>query len=97
MTRLERVDDLCSDIYGPVLGDEGRSLTVDIEGEEDPGGQPMEVYDCVAAELGLSDSVMARIGATRALDGMQSAEWGGLLLSWTYHPDDGLWLLVEEA
>jgi hypothetical protein len=34
---------------------------------------------------------------TRALDGMQTASWGNYEASWTYHPDEGLDVVVTEA
>lgn len=50
--------------------------------------------ECVLAELGSPDSVYARMGRTRALDGTQTAEWGSYSASWTYHPDNGLNVIV---
>lgn len=49
-------------------------------------------------ELGFNASaVMERIQNTRALDGTQTAEGDGVTASWTYHPDDGLQLVVERG
>ena len=38
----------------------------------------------------------AASGSTRALDGRQSATWAQFEASWTYHPDDGLDVLVRQ-
>ncbi|MGA7271906.1 MAG: hypothetical protein WB239_12615 [Acidimicrobiia bacterium] len=46
-------------------------------------------------ELGFSEAIMSRIGATLALDGTQTVESGSATASWTYHPDNGLSLIVE--
>jgi hypothetical protein len=35
--------------------------------------------------------------STRALDGMQSATWSSYEVTWTYHPDDGLDLIITYA
>lgn len=38
---------------------------------------------------------MSRIGNTRALDGTLTAEGDHVVASWTYHPDDGLSIVLE--
>lgn len=40
-------------------------------------------------------AVMQRIGNTRALDGTLTADGDGVSATWTYHPDDGLSLVIE--
>ena len=52
---------------------------------------------CVLDEIDAPQSVLARLGNTRALDGMQDAQWGDYAASWTYHPDDGLNLIITEG
>lgn len=75
------------------VGDAGRTLTID--GAND-AGMGLDIGDtaCVVAELGITDAAVTRIDQTRALDGMQDATWGDYQASWTYHPDDGLDLLI---
>lgn len=79
------------------LGDEGRSLTADHQGDEDAAGASLEELVCVLAMSDVPDSVIAQMEQTRALDGMQSAEWDGLTATWTYHPDNGMDLILEET
>lgn len=55
-----------------------------------------ELY-CSLDALGAPQSIEAKIGQTRALDGRQSAEWGDFEASWTYHPDDGATVLIERT
>ncbi len=55
-----------------------------------------EVY-CFLDKLNAPESLESKIGQTRALDGTQTASWGEFEASWTYHPDDGLNLLVERT
>lgn len=50
---------------------------------------------CVLTELGADSSTNSKISQTRALDGRQEDHWGVYSASWTYHPDDGLNLIVE--
>ncbi|MBQ9955140.1 MAG: zinc ribbon domain-containing protein [Eggerthellaceae bacterium] len=49
----------------------------------------------VNEELGFPDSVAAKMGETRSLDGMQEAETEDVRVTWTYHPDNGLEVMYE--
>lgn len=46
-------------------------------------------------ELGLPDSVLTKMGQTRAMDGRQTHTTDELTVSWTYHPDQGLEVIYE--
>ena len=46
--------------------------------------------NCATAIFKMPAFVDAKIGSTRAIDGMQNAQWGKLSAFWTYHPDNGL-------
>ncbi len=48
-------------------------------------------------ELDFSPGTMSRIGNTRALDGTLTAEAPHVRASWTYHPDDGLSIVLERT
>jgi hypothetical protein len=77
------------------LADEDDTLLVDMAGEDPGTGEA--TYDdvrCVLAELEAPQSLTARMGSTRALDGMQSATWSTYEVTWNYHPDDGLDLII---
>lgn len=43
----------------------------------------------------MSETILSRIGTTRAMDGRQEGSWDGYVASWTDHPDDGLSILIE--
>ena len=58
-------------------------------------GSPRPSFRNSLKNLEFSGSIMSRIGNTRALDGTQTAESEIASASWTYHPDDGLSLVVE--
>jgi hypothetical protein len=51
---------------------------------------------CVLRELETPAYVTEQIGQTRALDGRQTATWGDFEASWTYHPDNGLNLVIHQ-
>lgn len=77
------------------IGDDGRSLILDGEGTEEDGLTITELAG-ILLEVNAPDSVIARIDGTRALDGRQTAEWDGFAASWTYHPESGLDIILEE-
>jgi hypothetical protein len=76
------------------VGDEGRSVSIDGAGL--PAGPDIFEVACVLVALDVPDSVLARVDNTRALDGTQTAEWDDYAASWTYHPDAGLNMVIEQ-
>lgn len=91
-TRMEYAAGACKLQTGTTanFGDEGLTLTLS-------GNMLFSMQECILNELDVPDSVLAQIGATRALDGMQRAEWGTVKATWTYHPDDGLDLILTST
>jgi PASTA domain len=83
------------DIDGAV-GDEGASLELDMEGD-DFGSGDLNYADvaCVLNELDVPDSVVSKMDSTRSIDGRQTEDWDGIEANWTYHPDDGLDVILE--
>ncbi|MFC8847199.1 MULTISPECIES: hypothetical protein [unclassified Micromonospora] len=75
------------------VGDGGSSLTLDGGGKEDTGLTYTDIQ-CALKELGTPDYVISEMSSTRALDGKQTAQWGKIRASWTYHPDQGLDLIL---
>lgn len=47
-------------------------------------------------DLGLPGSLFKEVGEARALDGRMSEEFDGLTVSWSYHPDSGLGLIIKK-
>ena len=45
--------------------------------------------------LGLPSSLMPKIENTRAIDGMMTEKSGLYIITWNYHPDDGLEIIYE--
>lgn len=57
--------------------------------------------DCLLERSRMPEADRFRLESTRALDGMQDAQWqfdddAQMTASWTYHPDDGLNLVISE-
>ena len=60
-------------------------------------GVGLDELEGLLDELGFSPAVMNRIGNTRALDGTQTAQTAHVTATWTYHPDDGLSIVLERS
>lgn len=77
------------------LGDNDQTLVIDMAGD-DPGSGTASAADlmCVLGELEAPQSVLAQMESTRALDGMQSATWSTYKATWTYHPANGLDMIL---
>lgn len=80
------------------LADENKTLVIDMAGE-DYGSGDATVSDlgCVLDELAAPQSVVAKMDSTRALDGMQSGTWDSYEATWTYHPSNGLDVILTET
>lgn len=77
-------------VHGAEIADGGTTLILDGSGEDDPAGMPYADQKCLLDELHMPTYVDEQMRNTRALDGRQSADWDGIQASWSYHPDDGL-------
>jgi len=51
---------------------------------------PLALHGCVLGVLEAPPGVMERMNQTRAIDGTLSETWPGYVVTWTYHPDQGL-------
>lgn len=79
------------------LADRDTTLYLDLGGS-DAGSGTLDVGDlvCVLGALNAPVYVLRQVEGTRAIDGRQSESWGSFEASWTYHPDDGLDMLIRE-
>jgi len=82
------------------LADEGTTLHFNVGGKSDssdptPPAAPGDVV-CVLTELGIPVSVRVKMARTTALQGVQTDIWDGIEASWTYHPDNGLDVILTD-
>jgi hypothetical protein len=63
-----------------------------LSGDEDNYAGAMCVLDATRAP----GWVYSAVDNTRAIDGVQTAEWRGLTARWTYHPDHGLDMTISD-
>jgi hypothetical protein len=72
--------------------DEDTSIVVDTRSEyRSPAGM-----DCVLSELDVPESILAQIGRTTSMMGVQDADHDGFHLSWSYHPDNGVNMVITD-
>jgi hypothetical protein len=97
-TTLERAKQECAEDTAAVrVGDEGRSLVISrVAADEDPGANLFELA-CILGYVEMPDAVVSQMDGTRALDGRQDAAWEGFTASWTYHPNSGVNVILQES
>ncbi|MGP9649341.1 hypothetical protein ACT3TP_02500 [Glutamicibacter sp. AOP38-B1-38] len=83
---------------GFLVLDDGEALQLDSKGSDiwDSGTEDFAQIACVLAGLEVPGSVISKIDSTRALDGRQDDSWDGVAISWSYHPDSGVDILLEK-
>jgi hypothetical protein len=75
------------------LADNGATIIVDT-GSEYGSTAGM---DCVLDELGTPQSILAQLGNTTAMMGTQQADHDGVHYSWSYHPDNGVNMVITRG
>lgn len=78
------------------LLDEGMAVEMKTPGEgAEAFGLEWEQVECVLKKTGASSAVWEKMLHTRALDGTLTESWEGYEASWTYHPDSGMNVILE--
>lgn len=83
------------------VADEGKTIRLHVLGEDSSNIDVFTVASldnaiCILDELEAPTAVRDHISQTRALDGQQTDEWGSFSARWTYHPDEGLQMTIQE-
>ena len=78
------------DASGLTLAEDVQSLTFDGKGDEDFFGGDYSDLLCIIGELKAPSTVAERMSRTSSLMGVQDADWDGISISWSYHPNNGL-------
>lgn len=97
-TSLETAkEDCAADTADVHIGDDGASMIISgVAAEEVEGANIVELL-CIFDRVQVPDAVRSQISNTRALDGRQEAAWDDFTASWTYHPDSGMDLIIQEV
>lgn len=74
---------------------DGSSLVMNTFGNKQPG-MSVVTLSCVLRELDAPESLMQRMETTRAIDGTREETWGSYRATWTYHPDQGLNVVISD-
>ncbi len=97
-------NDLMSENSDAVLwsevADDGSYLTIDTNYSDTEGMFDEKAYNAIKTineKLGLPESLIEKMGNTTGNDGKQTAEYKGILITWSYHPDHGLEVMYEKA
>ena len=97
--RFERAAEACELAPVLVVADKGKTLTLTTAGKSGKSASYTDIEDvaCVLTELEVPSYVTSHIDSTRALDGQQTDEWDGISARWTFHPEDGLHLVLRDG
>ena len=76
--------------------DAGHTLILDGDGEDFNGGLKIEELACALNYMEVPSFVINIMDNTRAIDGIQREEYGNFKISWSYHPDNGLDVVITE-
>lgn len=90
-----KLDELAIESGLAAMSWDGDEETIDITiTDNGPAGDPSALRSFLDT-LGFRDAVLNRMSKTRALDGMQTETSSTAEITWTYHPDDGLQIVVS--
>jgi hypothetical protein len=80
------------------LADGDKTLVLDMAGEKyGTGSLSIQQVMCVLDALKVPAYVREEMAKTRALDGRQSQAWAEFEASWSYHPDNGLDIIIRQV
>lgn len=97
-TEFVKIENSCPATFPATLtvGDKGKTLMLDSAGGASHEQTDVTTLVCVLAAVKTPDAVVNRMSHTNALAGQQEASWDGYTAHWTYHPDNGLDLVIEK-
>lgn len=76
------------------VSSDGSSMEMTTFGKKQPG-MSMRTLGCVLTKLDAPASLKQRMDTTRAIDGTLEETWGSYRATWTYHPDQGLHVVIS--
>lgn len=82
--------DTCGSPSGITVSDQGKTIVIDGQGEEDYYGASIGDIACVINAVNTPSYVISNMETTNSLMGRQSATFDKIEVSWSYHPDNGL-------
>ena len=76
------------------VSSDGSSMEMTTFGKKQPG-MSVRTLGCVLEKLDAPASLKQRMDTTRAIDGTREETWGSYRATWTYHPDQGLHVVIS--
>ena len=86
----------CGSPLGVEVADEGKTITIDSIGSDDWTGASYSELTCVVSAVGTPDYINNNIMSVRALDGRQTEEFDGIVVSYSFHPDNGATIVFHK-
>lgn len=78
------------------VADQDHTIELDTQGDALTRADATEV-NCVLSQLGAPEYIFRTIMQTRAIDGRQREQWKTFEASWSYHPSNGLNVIIHDA
>ena len=93
---FQKAYDTCGTPSGVTVSDEGTTITIDGNGDYQSYGA--DIYDiaCVLSEVNTPTYIISNMDTTNSLMGRQTASFDGIDVSWSYHPDNGLDIVLHK-
>jgi hypothetical protein len=73
-----------------VVDDGGKTLTLELQGNDDFAGLNISDLTCIMNSLDAPQSVLSHMDQTTSMDGRQTETWDGITVAFSYHPDRGM-------
>ena len=92
---FQKAYDTCLTPTGITVSDGGKTLIINGMGEDSYGAT---IYDtsCVLNAIGTPSYILSSMETTNSLMGRQSDTFDDINVSWSYHPDNGLDVVVNK-
>jgi hypothetical protein len=84
-----------ADSSGITLAEDGQSLLFDGMGGDDYTGSDFNDIECILTDLEAPSTIYQQMRRTSSLMGVQNANWDGISVSWSYHPDTSIFATFE--
>lgn len=93
---FQKAYDTCSSPSGITISDGGKTLIIDGQNEYYIGADISDTV-CVLTEVELPSYILSNMETTNSLMGRQSDTFGDKIdVSWSYHPDNGLDIVLHK-
>lgn len=94
---FQKAYDKCGSPSGIRVSDQGKTISIDGNGEYEYSGADISDIACVLYAIEIPDYVISNMDSTNSLMGRQTATFGDKIdVSWSYHPDNGLDVVVHK-